>query len=128
MQSISTSNGPCQADTQTKLRAGGSEGKYRAIDRIDGLEMSRVRTINVALDDSVKRGTCGHQAELHLLEHDLGLSFDGQALDLARDPDRTAGYSTRRTKSPHRTAMLLGTLRASAICLTMALRELSVSS
>jgi hypothetical protein len=29
-QSISTSNGPCQADTQMKLRAGGSEGKYRA--------------------------------------------------------------------------------------------------
>src|SRR5262249_58725481 len=26
-QSISTSNGPCQADTQTKLRAGGSDGK-----------------------------------------------------------------------------------------------------
>jgi hypothetical protein len=62
MQSISTSNGPCQADTQ-----------------------SRVRTINVALDDSVKRGACGHQAELHLLEHNLGLSFDGQALDLTRD-------------------------------------------
>jgi hypothetical protein len=29
-QSISTSNGPCQADTQMKLRAGGSDGKYRA--------------------------------------------------------------------------------------------------
>ena len=27
MQSISTSNGPCQGDTQTKLRAGGSVGK-----------------------------------------------------------------------------------------------------
>ena len=26
-QSISTSNGPCQAETQTKLRAGGSDGK-----------------------------------------------------------------------------------------------------
>jgi len=47
--------------------------------------MSRVRAIHVALDDPVKRGTCGHQAELHLLEHDLGLLFDGQALDLARD-------------------------------------------
>jgi tripartite-type tricarboxylate transporter receptor subunit TctC len=30
MQSISTSNGPCQAETQMKLRAGGSDGKYRA--------------------------------------------------------------------------------------------------
>src|SRR5262249_57419046 len=29
-QSISTSNGPCQADTQTKLRAGGARGKNRA--------------------------------------------------------------------------------------------------
>jgi hypothetical protein len=29
-QSISTSNGPCQADTQMKLRVGGLEGKYRA--------------------------------------------------------------------------------------------------
>src|SRR5262245_22508897 len=29
-QSISTSNGPCQAETQMKLRAGGSDGKYRA--------------------------------------------------------------------------------------------------
>ena len=29
-QSISTSKGPCQAETQMKLRAGGSEGKYRA--------------------------------------------------------------------------------------------------
>jgi hypothetical protein len=29
MQSTSTSKGPCQADTQMKLRAGGSEGKYR---------------------------------------------------------------------------------------------------
>jgi Plasmid pRiA4b ORF-3-like protein len=29
-QSISTSNGPCQAETQRKLRAGGSAGKYRA--------------------------------------------------------------------------------------------------
>jgi len=27
MQSISTSNGPCQAETQMKLRAGGSDGK-----------------------------------------------------------------------------------------------------
>jgi hypothetical protein len=30
MQSISTSNGPCQGKTQIKLRAGGSCGKYRA--------------------------------------------------------------------------------------------------
>ena len=30
MRSISTSNGPCQAETQMKLRAGGSDGKYRA--------------------------------------------------------------------------------------------------
>src|SRR5262245_18745868 len=82
MHSISTSNGPCQADTQTKLRG---RGKIPRIDRIDDLEMSRVPAINVALDDSVKRGTCSHQAELHLLEHDLGLSVDRQALDLACD-------------------------------------------
>jgi transposase-like protein len=30
MQSISTSNGPCQPATKTKLRAGGSDAKYRA--------------------------------------------------------------------------------------------------
>jgi hypothetical protein len=47
--------------------------------------MSRVGAIHIALDHPIKRGACRRQAELHLLEHDLDLSFDGQALDLARE-------------------------------------------
>src|SRR5262245_47182345 len=46
-QSISTSNGPCQGETQTKLRVGGSNGtSCTPVDR----KMSRVRAIHVALD------------------------------------------------------------------------------
>src|SRR5262249_31924234 len=57
--------------------------KIPRVDRIDGPEMRRVGAIHVALDDLVERRAGRRQAELHLLEHDLGLSFDRQALDLA---------------------------------------------
>src|SRR6516162_3068012 len=53
------------------------------VNRIDRLEMRRVRAIHGALDDPVERRAGLGQAELHLLEHDLGLAFDRQALDLA---------------------------------------------
>src|SRR5262249_60221198 len=61
----------------------GVRGEIPRVDRIDGLEMRRVRAIHVALDDPVERRAGRGQAELHLLEHDLGLAFDRQALDLA---------------------------------------------
>src|SRR5262249_36228825 len=54
------------------------------VDRIDGLEMRGVGAIHVALDDFVERRAGRRQAELHLLEHDLRLPLDRQALDLAR--------------------------------------------
>src|SRR6516164_7828082 len=58
-------------------------GKIPRVNRIDRLEMRRVRAIYGALDDPVERRAGLGQAELHLLEHDLGLAFDRQALDLA---------------------------------------------
>src|SRR5262249_42907406 len=57
--------------------------KIPRVDRIDGLEMRRVGAIHVALDDPVERRAGRRQAELHLLEPDLGLSCDRQGLDLA---------------------------------------------
>src|SRR5262245_48853465 len=59
-------------------------GKIPRIDRIDRLEMRRVGAIHGALDDPVERRAGRRQAELHLLEHDLRLPLDRQALDLAR--------------------------------------------
>src|SRR6266436_1447262 len=57
--------------------------KIPRVDRIDGLEMRRIGAIHGALDDLVERRAGRGQAELHLLEHELGLAFDRQALDLA---------------------------------------------
>src|SRR6516165_659509 len=68
-------------------------GEIPRVDRIDGLEMRRVGAIHGALDDPVERRAGRGQAELHLLEHDLGLAFDRQALDLAGG--RIAGRDVR---------------------------------
>src|SRR5262249_14820396 len=58
------------ADEAARWRVG---GKIARPDRVDRLEMRGVGAVDVALDDSLERGARRRQAELHLLEHDLGL-------------------------------------------------------
>jgi len=73
MQSISTSNGPCQGQHADEAARRRIFGKIARVNRVDGVEILGVRAVHVALDDVVERGAGGHQAKLDLLKLDLAL-------------------------------------------------------
>ena len=51
------------------------------VDRIDGFEVGRIAAVNGTLYDVFESGTCRRQTQLHLIEDDLDLPFDGKAFD-----------------------------------------------
>jgi hypothetical protein len=64
--------------------AGGRIG--REIPRVNLIEDAEVRwiwrAIDIAFDDLRERGARGFEAQLHLIEHNLGLPFERSRLDI----------------------------------------------
>ena len=101
-QSISRLNGPGQAATHSKMRAGGCDRKIPVVNPVDRLGMRHVIDVNVALRDFAQRRTGGLQAGLHMVEHD---SVCRSILAGSTSPfSLNGGNPETKIRSPTRTA------------------------
>src|SRR5262249_25224829 len=112
-QSISTSNGPCQADTQTKLRAGGSDGKNRAETELMVWKWAASGEYTVHLMTLSSDEPAVVRQSFICSSTISACRSIGKRL-ISPVAGSYGGMFDTKTRSPHRMAMVLGTLRASA--------------
>src|SRR5262249_46967914 len=112
-QSISTSNGPCQADTQTKLRAGGAGGKKRAENELVGWKIGASVQYTLHLMTRSSDEPAVVKQSFICSSTISACRSIGKRL-ISPVAGSYGGMFDTKTRSPHRMAMVVGTLRASA--------------